>query len=53
MDGFLKRHPQLTVRVASLIKRSRARVSHNDVHEFFNRFEKVVEGFLPGNIFQL
>jgi hypothetical protein len=51
MEGFLKRHPELTVRVASLIKRGRARVSHNDVNEFFNRFEKVMEGVLPANIF--
>ena len=51
MEGFLKRHPELTVRVASLIKRGRARVSHDDVNEFFRRFEKLMEGILPDNIF--
>ncbi len=45
--GFLKRHLQLTVRVAHLIKRSRAAVSHYDVHDFFERFEKAVADIPP------
>lgn len=48
--GFLKRHPQLTVRVANLIKRSRAAVSHQDVHDFFDRYETVVANIPPQNL---
>jgi hypothetical protein len=34
----MKRHSQLTVRMANLRKRSRATISHKDVNEFFDRF---------------
>ena len=37
VEGFMKRHPELTVRKANLIKRSRAAVSHEDVKSFFER----------------
>jgi hypothetical protein len=49
--GFLKRHPQLTVRTANLIKRGRAAVSHEDVNNFFDRFEEAVAGIPPQNMF--
>ena len=45
--GFLKRHRKLTVRTVGLIKRSRAAVSQDDVNEFFDNFEKVLEGVPP------
>ena len=37
VEGFMRRHPELTVRKANLIKRSRAAVSHEDVNSFFER----------------
>jgi hypothetical protein len=48
--GFLKRHPQLTVRVANLIKRSRAALSHEDVNSFFDRFENSIGNIPPQNL---
>lgn len=36
---FFRRHPELTVRRANLIKRSRAAVSHDDINSFFDHFE--------------
>lgn len=49
--GFLKRHPQLTVRTANLIKRGRAALTQEEVIQFFDRYEKAVEGILPENMF--
>jgi hypothetical protein len=47
--GFLKRHPQLSERVANLVKRSRAALSHDQVNDFFDRVEKAAENVLPEN----
>ena len=49
--GFLRRHPDLTVRTANLIKRSRAALSHDDVHAFFDNFERSAAGIPPENIY--
>jgi hypothetical protein len=49
--GFLKRHPQLTVRTANLIKRGRAALTQEEVNQFFDRYEKAVEGIPPENMF--
>jgi hypothetical protein len=49
--GFLRRHKELTVRKANLIKRSRAALSHDDVNTFFDNFEKTVAGIPPQNIY--
>jgi hypothetical protein len=35
----------------TLIKRSRAAVSHDDVNRFFDNFEEVVAGVPPENVF--
>ncbi len=51
VSSFLARHPQLTIRTASLIKRSRAAVGHDVVNEFFNHFEQTVDGIPPENCF--
>jgi hypothetical protein len=48
--GFMKRHAQLTVRMANLIKRSRAALSHQDVNEFFDRFEQSIGDIPPQNL---
>lgn len=48
--GFMKRHPQLSVRTANLIKRSRGAVSLEQIDEFFDNFEKSAEGVLPCNM---
>ena len=48
---FKKRHPQLTSRFAGNIKRSRAKVSHADLNDYFNNLEKELDGMLPDCIF--
>jgi hypothetical protein len=50
MKCFMKRHPQLTVRTANMIKRARAALSHKDVNDFFARFEKVMADVEPHNV---
>ena len=47
----MKSHRELTIRSASLLRRSKAAVSPQIVNEFFNRFEKVAAGVPPENIF--
>jgi hypothetical protein len=44
MTRFLARHPQLSVRKANPIKRSRAAVSHDKVNAFFEQFTKCRRG---------
>lgn len=51
MDGFRKRHPELTIRAASCIKRSRAAVNRAEVRDYFTHLSKVLEGVPPSNIF--
>ena len=48
-DGFIKRHPGLTVRTANLIKRGRAAVSHDDINSFFSNFRESSAGVPSGN----
>ncbi len=45
-----ERHPRLSVRVANLIKRSRAAVVNKEISDFFDQLEKVPEGIPPKNI---
>jgi hypothetical protein len=49
--GFIGRHQELSVRRGNLIKRSRAALSHADVNEFFDNYEKTAAGIPPENIF--
>lgn len=51
IEGFLRRHPRLSVRTANLIKRSRAAVSHEEINKFFDNYEAVVAGIPPENQF--
>jgi hypothetical protein len=37
--GFFRRHPDLSVRTATLIKRGRAAVSAENINAFFDRLE--------------
>ena len=46
----MKSHRELTIRSASLLRRSKAAVSPQIVNEFFDRFEKVAAGVPPENI---
>ena len=48
---FMKRHPTLTVRTTSMIKRARAAVSSKVVEDFFKRFTKTAEGVPPTHIY--
>jgi hypothetical protein len=53
VKSFLNRYPELSLRQANPIKRSRASVSREDMTEFFNHFSKSVEGVAPENLFNL
>lgn len=44
VDRFLERHPQLSLRPANPIKRSRAAVSREDIFTFIENWEKAIEG---------
>ena len=48
--GFMKRHRELTIGSASLLRRTKA-ASPQIVNEFFDRFEKVAARVPPENIF--
>jgi len=48
--GFMERHPDLSMRKANLIKRSRAALSHAQVNAFFDNYEKVAAGIPATNI---
>ena len=50
LEGFMSRHPHLTMRRANLIKRSRGAVSREIVLNFFQHYSKVVEDIPPENI---
>jgi len=49
-EGFLRRHPALSVRQANNLKRARAEVTVDVVQSFFEHYAKVVEGVPPTNI---
>jgi hypothetical protein len=51
VKGFMKRHPRLTIRTTSMIKRARAAVSSKVVEDFFKRFAKTAEGVPPTHIY--
>lgn len=48
---FLRRHKDLSVRTANLIKRSRAALSQEIVKDFFDHYEKTVAGIPASHIF--
>ena len=48
---FLKRHRELSIRTANLIKRSRAGLSHEIINSFFDNYEKSAAGIEPCNIY--
>ena len=48
--SFMRRHPQITVRFASNIKRKRAGVSAETINKYFDHLDKELEGVPPGNV---
>ena len=48
--SFMRRHPQMTVRFASNIKRKRAGVSAETINKYFDHLDKELEGVPPGNV---
>jgi len=48
--SFMRRHPQITVRFATDIKRKRAAVSVETINEYFDHLDKELEGVPPGNV---
>ena len=51
VNGFLKRHQELSVRSANLIKRSRGKLSPDMVNEFFDLFEVTAADIDPTHVF--
>ena len=51
ISGFLKRHRELTIRTANLIKPSRAMLSADIVNEFFDLYEVAAAGVPPANVY--
>ena len=51
VSGFMRRHPDLSARTASLIKRSRAALSPEIVIDFFKKFEVSAAGVEASNMF--
>lgn len=49
--NFLKRHPQLSYRFASNIKRSRAKVDMEELAKYINNLERTLEGVDPSNVY--
>ena len=49
--GFIKRHPRIVFRSANLIKRSRAKVSREEITQFITNFSKTAHGVPATNIF--
>lgn len=49
--GFIRRHPEVSLRHANNLKRTRASVSQEVAKDFFNRLEPVVEGVPAQNLF--
>jgi len=47
----LERHPEIKLRTASSIQRSRAKVSQDEIENFLANLEKSSEGIVPDNIF--
>jgi hypothetical protein len=50
VDTFLGRHPDFILRKTNPIKRSRARLSREEVQKFFDNFLKSAEGVAPENM---
>ena len=48
--SFMRRHPEITVRFASNIKRKRAAVDVDTINEYFDHLSKELEGVPPSNI---
>ena len=49
--GFIKRYKNsLTVRKPQNVKRNRAKITSNDINEYFDELAKVVDGLKPENI---
>ncbi|KAL4119312.1 hypothetical protein QTP88_012137 [Uroleucon formosanum] len=44
VNGFLKRHPNLSVKVNANIKKTRANITADDIQEYMDRLEKTLSG---------
>jgi hypothetical protein len=51
LKPFLNRHKDFTFRKTNPIKRARAKVTRQDIREFFAHYAKAVEGIPPENIY--
>lgn len=50
LKGFMTRHPSLSARLASNIKRARAEVSEETISNYMQNLKSVIEGVPPENI---
>jgi len=51
VSGFLKRHPELSVKVSSKIKKSRAKITADDINDYMDRLENNLAGIPPSRIY--
>lgn len=49
--GFLKQHPDLSVKVSENIKKSRAKITADDINGYMDRLEKSLAGIPPSCIY--
>ena len=50
MYGFLRRHPEITQRLAGNIKRKRAEVNEETINQYFDNLTTSIEGIPPENL---
>jgi len=51
VNSFLKRHPNLSVKVSANIKKTRANITADDINEYMDRLEKTLSGIPPSRIY--
>lgn len=51
VNGFLKRHPNLSVKVGANIKKTHANITADDIHEYMDRIEQSLSGIPPSRIY--
>jgi hypothetical protein len=51
VSGFLKRHPELSVKFSANIKKTRANITSSDINDYMDRLERTLSGIPPSRIY--
>jgi len=51
VNGFLKRHPDLSVKFSANIKKTRANITSSDINDYMDRLERTLSGIPPSRIY--